>query len=907
MFLHWVPRRRLLPAPRPGLHVARLSRFPILAPVASPPVVLLQAPAGFGKSTLLEECWSAIRGSGQAAAWWTADSSDAAPGRLLGGIAWSVQHAGVDLTDTGLLTQEPNPALSVEQLSAGISAAAARAATPLTLMLDGIERVAGYEGLLRDLLALLAPEVRLIVALASPFPPSAELLAQGLASQIGATDLQFTNDDIAALLQVPASIIPEVADRSGRWPIALQFLRLTVQPGEPILAALARLGAAGSPLDHYVAKQVLERLPSEVAEQLEAAAVLDYIDAGLAEALRFPGHQVRLLNELWRLTGLVDVQPGPIVRMPPLLRALLKGKFAGRPPAIRTLIERSVATVLAHRGEYRAAVLHATAAGDFDGAARIVLDAGVVRIWLRFGFDHLRDIQAALPVDQLRRHPRLRLGIAILHWAEGRLAATRELLQELQPEPNTNVPTGDERVFLEELASVNILLLLHEDVVTQQRLRMLERERTQVSAFYSDEIAVLLGCVRVVSHQQRGDFDGAARQIPEIRALLQRCRGSAINDYFLNIYEGWIAGGRGSLDEALAWYERAESLIKGGLEGDAGGLAVLHETMIAETLHLMGQYERSAARLGPVIEAQVHSISWFDFQAAAYSTYVTQALRSDGTETALDIVERGRRDALRREARGFARFCDSLELLVLVRARRWTRATSLIARLDLLSRAIRPPHPQAVAWRERELLLTALIERAIGTGSFSFARESIVALHLHASETGRVPAGLRADFLLATLLRRQGSRHQSATVLRDLIPKVIAMRQLALADEYLVGLSDVLDDALLADVIRRHEATLTILKRVEQASADDATGKDAPVQLTDRERVVLQRAEMGETNKMIARRLDISENTVKFHFKQAGRKLGQAGAGRMALVEAARSRRLLGTPDSMSPARGTED
>ena len=63
----------------------------------------------------------------------------------------------------------------------------------------------------------------------------------------------------------------------------------------------------------------------------------------------------------------------------------------------------------------------------------------------------------------------------------------------------------------------------------------------------------------------------------------------------------------------------------------------------------------------------------------------------------------------------------------------------------------------------------------------------------------------------------------------------------------------------------------------EEPDEDDAPPTAAPIQLTPREREVLELLAAGASNKVIARRLNVSVHTAKFHVASLFRKLGASG------------------------------
>ena len=95
------------------------------------------------------------------------------------------------------------------------------------------------------------------------------------------------------------------------------------------------------------------------------------------------------------------------------------------------------------------------------------------------------------------------------------------------------------------------------------------------------------------------------------------------------------------------------------------------------------------------------------------------------------------------------------------------------------------------------------------------------------------------------------------------------------ADGYL--LKDMEPERLLEHIRQAATGQLTISPQLTQVLAQALRGDDRPKgieELTDRERQILRQLAHGYSNKMIARKLDITEGTVKVHVKRVLHKLG---------------------------------
>jgi len=82
--------------------------------------------------------------------------------------------------------------------------------------------------------------------------------------------------------------------------------------------------------------------------------------------------------------------------------------------------------------------------------------------------------------------------------------------------------------------------------------------------------------------------------------------------------------------------------------------------------------------------------------------------------------------------------------------------------------------------------------------------------------------------------------------------------------------------AKIAAALRAVAAGLTVRVREPPRPSFEAIGESEPPLLTPREMEVLAAIGNGSSNKAVARRLGISEHTVKFHVESLFRKLGAA-------------------------------
>ncbi|MGF7238047.1 MAG: AAA family ATPase, partial [Frankia sp.] len=224
-----MPAKLVLPAAGPGL-VWRDDLVDRLARAHDRSAVVLTAPAGYGKTTLIGQ-WAAA--DPRPFTYLRLDPADNDPGRLLGYLAQAVD------------TVEPLPA---EQLG-GLTAFAAREAydptiaiarlgaaiiglrTPFVLVIDDAHHLTATasRALLETVLDHLPSRSQLAVAGRSESPlPIGRLRGTGRVLLLAPDDLAMRPDDTAALFASSGMAVDEAAThrlttRTGGWPVVVRL------------------------------------------------------------------------------------------------------------------------------------------------------------------------------------------------------------------------------------------------------------------------------------------------------------------------------------------------------------------------------------------------------------------------------------------------------------------------------------------------------------------------------------------------------------------------------------------------------------------------------------------------------------------------------------------------------------
>ena len=177
---------------------------------------------------------------------------------------------------------------------------------PLVLVLDDLHAVANPSCL--DVLAALFEYVPSgsQIAVASreePALPLARWRAQGSVQEIGVGDLRLDEREAKRLLEaagveLDASELSELTERTEGWPAGLYLAALSMQAGAPS----ERAGFSGDDrfVTEYFRFELLSRLPAAEAQFLKYTSVLDRMSGGLCDAVLATTHSADTLEALER-------------------------------------------------------------------------------------------------------------------------------------------------------------------------------------------------------------------------------------------------------------------------------------------------------------------------------------------------------------------------------------------------------------------------------------------------------------------------------------------------------------------------------------------------------------------------------------------------------------------------------
>lgn len=452
--------KTVIPPLRPDL-VARTRLVRELAGAKDLQLVVLSAPAGFGKTTLLTQ-WSAQHPWD--VAWVSLEGSENDPLRFWRYVITALEKVHPGVSQEALELGQSQPIPPIESVVASLLNSLLLLSEDLTLILDDYHLITAQS--IHDSLAFfldhLPLKLHLVIASRMEPPlPLARIRARDQLKELRTSDLRFTPEEVTTFFHadhaahLSAEQVATLAASTEGWVVALHLAALSLRGCEDVPGFL-RTFAAGAhrSLADYLAEEVLQRQPQPLQNFLMHTALLDRLSGPLCEtlleedmeaigdALQLPSASAQVLLERLEHMNLFLLpldEERRWYRYHHLFAEFLRDRLHRASPQQIPILHRRAAAWYEQQGLLAEAIPHVLAGGDFHHAARLICQLGemlitrsevtLVQLWLD-----------ALPETLVRSSPQLCLlrawtaaTLGQFELAETWLQATERGLAELDP------------------------------------------------------------------------------------------------------------------------------------------------------------------------------------------------------------------------------------------------------------------------------------------------------------------------------------------------------------------------------------------------------------------------------------------------------------------------------------------
>ncbi len=333
-------------------------------------LVLIAAPAGYGKTTLLAE-WAAH--DARPFIWITMGAEDRDPLAAAEGIATAFE-------DAGWIESDLWPALTASQ--------GARARSPLdrllrasdlrsrsfVLVLDDVHnsRPSVLKATVTSLLEGLGPTSQIALATRSePLLPIGRLRAHRALVEVRTDDLAMAPAEAATLLrqaglELDFGAVQNLSGQTEGWPVGLYLAALTLRAQDDVAAGLKHFAGSDHLIAEYFRDEFLAELTPELTRFVSRSSVLDELSGPVCDAVlreTGSGHTLaRLARGNLMLTALDRNHER--FRWHGLFRTMLRAELRRTEPKVEPRLHARASTWLGRNGDLDGAIEHAAAAGD---------------------------------------------------------------------------------------------------------------------------------------------------------------------------------------------------------------------------------------------------------------------------------------------------------------------------------------------------------------------------------------------------------------------------------------------------------------------------------------------------------------------------------------------------------------
>ena len=846
-------------------------------------LMLIHAPAGFGKTTALYQWTNRLQASLATVCWLSVGPEDSDSYRFLYHLQCSIAAGGSNASPlsgvAGRSFQKRSLQADVDEIIAHLTAGGRR----LVLVIDDYHLAESEKNnrILDEIVKALEDHVTITIS--TRVKPSLSLpyfKCQGLLASIDASTLRFSEDECRELFAGDGSVTAAAAvyRQSGGWPMALQLARLWLREGaEP--DGRCRLDAKAAGITEYLSGEVIRKLSPEVSGMILETSILERVNGDIA-------NHITGRNDCWLLIGTLDALDALIVplrgrggwfRYHQLFREFLLGQLANRGAQHVTDLNLRACDWFEAQGDLENAVAHAAQAGDSERIAAMIESEGAVRIGLIRGMPVLRRLLRPLSANAIYTHPRLHLAQIWLLAKQGEVAIARRQYDGYFDSRTYRCSPGSQAYSDTEKESLFVGMMLaevYEDVdfdrTDIERIESMAGDNAVVDHWFQGWVNNLL----CVMHTRKGNFD-AAIAANEAATFHYRQVGSDYGQVWMLLHFALVNLVNGRLRDAQRAIGKAADWAREEFANDSGLIGIVR---IVESVVLLEQSEteRAAEQLFDALATAENAEGWVEIFVQGYGAAIELSYLNDGLAQGMQHVKRALRIALERSLSRLAQAAVLFQIELYTLAGRLNEAIRVV-RLHNLS-VETEPKLAGEGWRERVRKMIVLARLAIYQGEGADVLQVLERYVEAAQRHGRHRATMELAVVLAMAEYECDRRGGCVKSLKKALEIAVAegFRQVFAREGRLMArMLDVMIRRVgVASMSKDTVAFLANLVTALKQSGGGARRLATSNILTDKELAVLEHSADGNPNKIIARKLNISVATVKFHLSNVYRKLG---------------------------------
>lgn len=527
-----IPRPRVNGVVRP-----RLTEKLIAALDRPGQLILISAPAGFGKTTLLAELAAEKK---KTIAWISLGDGDNDPNRFWSYVIAACQSVHPEAGEAALALLQTPQSLADETIPTLLINDLVHLEKDLILVLDDyhvIQNQSVHLGL-SFLINHLPDNLHLILATrVDPPLPLARLRARDQLTEIRASDLRFSRDEAAAFLHQTMGLVLSEQDidaietRTEGWIASLQLAAISMRQHPDLPGFVKAFAGSNIFVADYLVEEVLKNQSQEVKAFLLETSILSRLHPDLCDSVRGASNSRTILRSIYQSNLFVVPldDEGTWFRYHQLFADLISSHLHAIASADEITMLHQRAAHWYEQADMRSdAISHALSAKDYPYAVKLIEKVALPMI-LKAYFKTVEDWLANIPPEFLKQSLPANMAITWMHLLRRNFERAAPNLQRLQEMFLSHDEEGIDPILRGEWFSLQAILLNAQGKVAESRemaekaLQLLPDGETQVRSITYMALSN--------AYEQLLDFDRAQHVL---ETMIQQAR--ATSDFTSEIF-----------------------------------------------------------------------------------------------------------------------------------------------------------------------------------------------------------------------------------------------------------------------------------------------------------------------------------------------------------------------------------
>jgi len=883
-FPSWLTATKVLPLKHRTSLIKRSELIRRLNSGLDQKLSLLVASAGFGKSTVLGHWYKELRQKNIPVAWLNIDQDDNDPSLFAVYLAYSLAEAGLAKHIFKLNPAGFSPESSFKPMLGILLSAIAEQKEKVVLILDEVEKLDDIvvEKLLDPLFRYSPDNLHIVISTRSADSLHISTLKlQGQVNQITTPELKFTAFEIEEFFDntLDKKNLLKVSEKTNGWPVALQLVKNSLSGYSDHKKIIEKFKGTEQDTRDYIFEQIVNNLPNSQKDLLLDVSILEQFDPATADRIRDAENSHIILKDMEWLNGLIN----PLdnienhYRLHPLFREALVYYLEQSDPERMKDLHLKAASLFLDQGHLIQSIRHALQANEPETAADILEKFGGILLWNKEGMSRIRKAHALLPDSIINTRPRINLLRALVLLKDGSLNDARSICDKIKRDlENSDEPISAELDY--DLAVIASTLAVYEGTPLTQEMsdnlqKSLERfakvDKTQIGFIYT---------ILCVFHLQNGNFL-AANQVGHKAVNHFQKYHSIFGETYIYVHLGVVAIAEGKLDRAFEYYKKAQDNLRRYFIDDKDLKLVLN-ILMAEWHYEKNELNTAARLLGDVNHRLETGEAWYEIYATGYSTSSSLIYLQKGLSSSLnssdDAISYIKREGLKR----VNRLVVANKVAHLCRAGKIAKARKTVQANNLTFEDYKKGNNAYFSVRECYGVVQSLARLLIAEERYE---EAITELEIQIDEHQpeyQARAVQKYHLLLAIAEYESGKEKVALQRLEKTLTfvRVHGFLRFVLDEEPFI--LSALEAYSQKSNAKEKDHAQYLLEQLY-----DGTKPQTNIVLSRREHQVLNQLTEGYSDKIIARNLNVSENTVRFHLKNIFNKL-EVNSRLMAVSEA---------------------